>query len=138
MEERKRLAERHKDIMKDQSRKYGELIESFLVLRKIIRLSSPEYATMLENLYLAALEKAVETGERKYYENAYKVLKSFLLYFKVWHLMEERETFHPLLLWKYAEAGKLAMHLGKYRKAVVYTEGAVEILKKCRLRQTHK
>lgn len=102
MEGRIKIAEQNKEIMKDHTRKYEEMIESFLVLRKIVRLSSTEYATMLENLYLSALEKAIATGDNKYYQNAYKVLKSFLLYFKVWHLMSEDESFHPLLLWKYA------------------------------------
>jgi hypothetical protein len=36
-------------------------------------------------------------------------------------------------LWKYAEMGKLAMHLGKIKKAVEYTEKAMDVLEKSRL-----
>ena len=46
--------------------------------------------------------------------------------------MSPSQEFHPLLVWKYAELGKLAMHLGKWKKAVQYTEKAVELLKYCR------
>ena len=47
--------------------------------------------------------------------------------------MDEGQEFHVLLMWKYSELGKLAMHLTKVKKAVIYTEKAIAILKKCKL-----
>lgn len=52
--------------------------------------------------------------------------------------MDKEQEFHPLLLWKYSEAGKLAMFLNKPKKALQYTEKAIEILKKCRLSDSHQ
>lgn len=90
-------------------------------------------------MFLTALAKANNSTDQqqKHYEASYKILKSYLDNFKLWHGMEEHQTFHPLLLWKYSEAGKLAMYLGKLKKAMQYTESAVEILKSCRLSGRH-
>ena len=52
-------------------------------------------------------------------------MKAYITNFPNWYHMGNNQKFHILLLWKYAEMGKLAMHLKKIKKAVEYTEKAI-------------
>lgn len=60
-------------------------------------------------------------------------MKAYLFNFPKWYHMTNDQKFHILLLWKYAEMSKLAMHLGKIKKAMEYTEKAIAIHEKSRL-----
>ena len=118
------------------------MLKSFFELRKLVRLGEAWFSKILQNLYLSALTLANSEEnpqqQQKHYEASYKILKTYLDNFKGWYKLESSQEFHPLLLWKYSEAGKLAMYLNKPKKALQYTEKAIEILKKCRLSERHQ
>ena len=132
MEAKKKRIEELKGVLAKEA-PYEEAIQCFYSLRKLLRFSHPFFTKAIQGLYHQALERAQLTHSGKHYSDAYQLMKSYLYHFPQWYHMAAGQKFHALLLWKCAEMGKLAMHLGKLKKAMEYTERAVAILEKSRL-----